>query len=88
MRYTPVVKSSRHFQFNSDALKISSIYGDTAEQMKHRRYMEVVAAELNRPLHAIVPVYEHTLVTLRSRARITDYLPILVFKRVKEYFKS
>ena len=61
-------------------------YIDTQDQLRHLRYIELLAEELNRPVQEIKPVYEDVLMHLKERARIQDYLVIFASKRVKSIF--
>lgn len=58
-------------------------YADTRDRDKHMHVMERLAEEVDRPLQEVKPLYEDILMHLRDSARIRDYLPILVSKRVK-----
>ena len=57
---------------------------DDTEQMKHRQSVEYLSGTLDVPRDCIVAVYEQELKLMERMARIRDYLPILVSRRVKE----
>ena len=63
-----------------------SSYIDTQDQLRHLRYIELLAEELDRPVQEITPVYEDILMHLKEQARIQDYLVILTSNRVKLLF--
>jgi len=59
------------------------LYDDANDRGKHMRNVESLAAEVQKPFAEVIPLYEDTLARLKAKAVITDYLPILVSKRVK-----
>jgi hypothetical protein len=60
------------------------LYTDTNDRMKHYREIQAIADDLQRPIPEIAPLYEDVLEYLRAHAHVTDFLPILVSKRVRE----
>lgn len=52
--------------------------------VKHQRQIAFLAEQVKRPVHEITPLYQDILEEMQAHARITDYLPILVSKRVHE----
>lgn len=65
-----------------------SPYFNAEERAKHRLYIKNLAEEVHRPVHEVIPLYEDVLSHYKARARIHDYLPILVSKKVKFCFKN
>ena len=61
-------------------------YFNTQDQLRHARYIKLLAEELNRPVQEVTPMYEDVLMHLKEQARIHDYLAILASKRVKLLF--
>ena len=61
---------------------------DASDRTKHKNVIARLADELNRPEAEITTLYEGILTDLRPQARIPDYLPILVSKRVKRILKN
>jgi Protein of unknown function (DUF3562) len=61
---------------------------DQTEQKKHRQSVENLAGYLDMPRERVVAVYEQELVLMGRIARIRDYLPILVSRRVKRLLRS
>ena len=59
-----------------------------AEQKKHRQSAENLSAALDVPVERIIAVYEHELILIGQVARIRDYLPILVSRRVKDLLRQ
>jgi hypothetical protein len=45
--------------------------------------MQLIADELQRPVLEIVPLYECILESLIADAKVTEFLPILVAKKVR-----
>ena len=60
------------------------LYLDGKDQIKHLSQIHWLANDLQRPITDIVPVYEDVLETLRAYARIPDFLPVIVSKKVRE----
>lgn len=58
-----------------------------AEQKKHRQSVENLSTALEVPVERIIAVYEHELILIGKIARIRDYLPILVSRRVKDLLR-
>lgn len=56
---------------------------DETEQKKHRQSVEDLSEFLNMPWDLILAIYERELALMKQRARVRDYLPILVSRRVK-----
>lgn len=62
---------------------MATLYQNETEREQHRGYIEAMAIELRRPVEEIALFYEDALTVMTARARIRDYLPILVAKNVK-----
>jgi hypothetical protein len=67
---------------------LDASYPDGSDRTKHKNVIARLADELNRPEAEITTLYEGILTDLRPQARIPDYLPILVSKRVKRILKN
>lgn len=65
-------------------LEMTGPYLDNADRDRHRKIVESLAAETGRSFDDIVSRYEAALSDLGHDARIKDFLPIFVAKRVKE----
>lgn len=65
-------------------LGITGPYLDNQDRNRHRNVVESLAAETGRSFDDIISRYEAALSDLRHDARIKDFLPIFVAKRVKE----
>jgi len=61
----------------------ASISNDEREQHMHHQIIEDLSGYFNLPMDQVVPVYEQELALLSSVARVRNYLPILVRRRVK-----
>jgi hypothetical protein len=62
-------------------------HGEAMDMRKHMRFIESIAEEMQQSIQEIVPLYDEVLEALRARARIEDYLPILVAKRVRRILR-
>lgn len=56
--------------------------------MRHIHSIHALAEEVDLPVHEVAAAYEDVLDELQEQARITDYLPILVSKRVKRFYRN
>ena len=57
-------------------------------QKQNQGAMESIARELNRPLSEIATLYATIFDNLKSRARVTDYLPIIVARTVRRHYQN
>lgn len=55
-----------------------------SEHERNHREIESIARQLARPLAEIAELYAAVYADLKSRARVVDYLPVLVARRVRE----
>jgi hypothetical protein len=78
---------SQETRLNSDSV-ISTTdpelpFVDASDRLKHLRCIETIAEEMQRSVEEVAPIYEEVLEYLNAKARIQDYLLILVSKHVK-----
>jgi hypothetical protein len=57
---------------------------DPSEEVKHRRYIEILAEEISRPVEDVEPVYDDVMAHLKENAQVTDFVPIFAWRRVRE----
>jgi hypothetical protein len=62
-------------------------YENDTEKRLHSQAIHVLARDLDRPEEEIRRYYEIVLCSLKERARIKDYLVILVSRNVKHMIK-
>lgn len=55
--------------------------------MLHIMTIQAIADEVQRPLEEIAAVYQCELVHMAAYAAVTDYLPVLVAKRVRRLYR-
>jgi len=60
---------------------------EEAEKKKHQQSMEELCRFLNMPLEQIAKAYLQELDVMKRTARIKDYLPILVSRKVKNFLR-
>ena len=72
---------------SAGAIFLPVTYVDEHDRVKHLHVIERLADELARSVAEIKPLYEDILTHMLEVARIRDYLPILVSKRIKRNFK-
>jgi hypothetical protein len=86
----PELKPAPRAHFRASALLAQMqrcLYASVNERLQHRRYMEAIAQDMQRPVEIVAPVYERILMQLKPHARVHDFLPIFVAKRVKLHFE-
>jgi hypothetical protein len=64
-----------------------SPYANAHDRSRHLHNMERLAEETGLPVQELAPLYEEVLAGFNSRARIQDYVPILVSKNVKDLLR-
>jgi len=82
-----LVEDSLLFLFLPGAFFLPVTYVDEHDRVKHLHVIEQLANELGRPEAELKSLYEEILTDMQEEARIRDYLPILVSKRIKSMFK-
>lgn len=58
------------------------------EQLRHRLVIDALANELQLPVGEVATEYESILITLGSSAKVKDYLPVLIAKKIRLQHKS
>jgi len=80
------------FDYVSHALASSQanepLYLDFRDRQLHAAIIRTIAEDTERSIGEIEPLYEEVLAHMRSCATVTDYLPILVSKKVKNFYLS
>ena len=56
---------------------------DPTEQVKHRRYIEILADEISRPVEEVAPVYDDVMADLKASALVADFVPIFAWRRAR-----
>lgn len=56
---------------------------DPTEQIKHKRYIEILADEINRPMEDVEPVYDDVMADLKANAQVVDFVPIFAWRRAR-----
>ena len=64
------------------------LYTDIHDQQKHLSVIHAIAEELARPVEEIAERYEQVLSQLKDTARVPDYLPLFVAKRIKQVYRQ
>lgn len=65
-----------------------ALYGDALERVWHQRSIKALADTTAQPVLVIVPMYEEVLAQMRPTARLKEYLPIFVSRRVRRMLAS
>lgn len=66
----------------------SALYLNAADRARHMQNIEQLALETTHAVKVIEPIYEQVLAKLQSKAKVKDFLPILVAKGVKKALKK
>lgn len=64
------------------------LYENSHDLQRHLRSMVSIAEDCAQPLDEVAPLYETVLAQLAFHARIRDFLPVLVSKKIKEIYKK
>ncbi|MGD0883977.1 MAG: DUF3562 domain-containing protein [Thermodesulfovibrionales bacterium] len=64
------------------------LYESDTDRKHHSRAIQMLARDLRIPEEEIQTLYETMLCSLRERARIKDYLAILVSRNVKDMIRG
>jgi hypothetical protein len=70
-----------------DTQPVKPPYADDNDRSRHLHNMERLAEETGLPVQELAPLYEEVLAGFNSRARIHDYVPILVSKNIKDLLR-
>jgi hypothetical protein len=89
VKFSSLTREKEPLLFHRPAAQAShaSPYTDANDRSRHWHNMERLAEETGRPVLELAPLYEEVLANYNSRARIQDYVPILVSKNVKEMLR-
>lgn len=55
--------------------------------MRHIAAIQALADQLQRPLDEVAAIYQCELVHMGAHAAVTDFLPVLVSKRVRQLYQ-
>lgn len=75
---------STHSKAQADAMLRHHLYSDINDRMKHFGEIQSIADDVHRPVQEIARLYEDVLEYMIDQARVTDFLPVLVSKKVRE----
>lgn len=59
------------------------LYASEKERLAHQRSIDTLALKTGVPISRITHIYEEILDEFKHRAKVMDFLPILVSKEVK-----
>lgn len=59
------------------------LYDDMPDQMRHWQYIRSLADEMHQPVPVVKLLYENTLMHLKLNAKVQNFLPIFISKRLK-----
>jgi hypothetical protein len=66
----------------------SCVYENDTDQKQHSRAIQTLAKDLSMPEKEIQILYETMLCSLKERARIKDFLVILVSRNVRDSIRK
>lgn len=69
-------------------MDVGTLYENDEERRQHRRAIESVARDVQRPIEEIQPLYESELADLRREARVKDFLSVLACRYVRLALKQ
>ncbi len=56
---------------------------EMAEAAKHKRYIELLASEVDQPVERVEPLYDDVYSRLKETAEIKDYVRVLAWRRAR-----
>jgi hypothetical protein len=65
-----------------------TLYETEADKQKHLSAIRLLAINLGLPEDSIRRLYEYELRSLMKRARIRDFLSVLIIRRIREKIRS
>ena len=67
---------------------MSRIYDDADEEARHQSAIHALATEMHASVAEVQGLYESELTRLKSGARIKDFLPDFISRKVRRDLKS
>jgi hypothetical protein len=64
------------------------MFANSIEETAHANAITALATEIDRPATEVRSVYEHVYRQLKPKARIPDYLPLLVSRRARDILNA
>lgn len=61
---------------------------NVAEEMRHHLEIEQMARQSGRPISEITELYVGIYADLKLRAKVTDYLPVFVARRIRGFLSK
>lgn len=58
-------------------------FEEMTEAAKHKRYIELLANEVHRPIEVVEPVYDDVYHHLKEAAQIKDYIPVFAWRQTR-----
>jgi hypothetical protein len=65
-----------------------SPYSDANDRLRHQHYIKHISDEMHQPIQEVTLLYERVLRGLKVNARVHEFLPIFVTKKVKDRIKE
>jgi hypothetical protein len=65
-----------------------TVYSVQHEQKRHQITIQAIATDLQLPVEEIAAHYEAILVTLSATAKVKDYLPVLIAKKIRRQYMN
>jgi hypothetical protein len=56
---------------------------DLTEQVKHQRYIEILAEEVHLPKENVEALYDGVMADLKETAEIEDFVPVFAWRRTR-----
>lgn len=81
-------KALRYGRFILPGILHRSPYTDNDDRSRHSLYIRALADETHEPIEEIALLYKNVLMHLKAGAKVPDFLPIFVAKKVKQRFRE
>ena len=67
---------------------LPAVYSGQYEKQRHQHAIQAIAADLQLPIEEVAARYEAILMKLSVKAKVKDYLPVLIAKQIRRHYKS
>lgn len=69
-------------------MDLDTLYEDDPERLRHLKAMQTVAGRIGASIEEVGRLYEAVLRDFKRNARVRDFLPILVSRRVEYLLRT
>jgi len=63
-------------------------FEEMTESAKHKRYIELLANEVHKPVEVVEPIYDDVYSHLKKEAEIEDYVPVFAWRQARALLRQ